>query len=116
MDGQRFPLILFTSFAVVALFLAGLGIYGVMSFQWRGGRSGPAAHRVGRHALNGSRARKTTERHFFDSTATNSAAKSSHTFANSALIGPASTLCGSPPLLTNISALEMVDFTLSTFS
>jgi predicted permease len=33
MANQRFTLILFTSFAVVALFLAGLGIYGVMSFS-----------------------------------------------------------------------------------
>jgi putative ABC transport system permease protein len=30
---QRFTLVLFTSFAVVALFLAGIGIYGVMSFS-----------------------------------------------------------------------------------
>ena len=33
MANQQFTLILFTSFAVVALFLAGLGIYGVMSFS-----------------------------------------------------------------------------------
>jgi putative ABC transport system permease protein len=33
MSDQRFTLILFTSFAAVALFLAGLGIYGVMSFS-----------------------------------------------------------------------------------
>ncbi|HUB31032.1 MAG TPA: ABC transporter permease [Terracidiphilus sp.] len=33
MADQRFTLILFSSFAVVALFLAGLGIYGVMSFS-----------------------------------------------------------------------------------
>jgi len=33
MANQQFTLILFTSFAAVALFLAGLGIYGVMSFS-----------------------------------------------------------------------------------
>ena len=33
MANQRFTLVLFTTFAVVALFLAGLGIYGVMSFS-----------------------------------------------------------------------------------
>lgn len=33
MSDQRFTLILFSSFAAVALFLAGLGIYGVMSFS-----------------------------------------------------------------------------------
>ena len=33
MDNERFTLILFTSFAVVALFLAALGIYGVMAFS-----------------------------------------------------------------------------------
>jgi putative ABC transport system permease protein len=33
MSDQRFTLILFTCFAAVALFLAGLGIYGVMSFS-----------------------------------------------------------------------------------
>ncbi|HKF47530.1 MAG TPA: ABC transporter permease [Terracidiphilus sp.] len=33
MADERFTLILFTSFAAVALFLAGLGIYGVMSFS-----------------------------------------------------------------------------------
>ncbi len=33
MSDQRFTLVLFTSFAAVALFLAGLGIYGVMSFS-----------------------------------------------------------------------------------
>lgn len=33
MANQRFTLILFTSFAVVALFLAAIGIYGVMSFS-----------------------------------------------------------------------------------
>jgi putative ABC transport system permease protein len=33
MANQRFTLILFTSFAAVALFLDGLGIYGVMSFS-----------------------------------------------------------------------------------
>lgn len=33
MAEERFTLILFTSFAAVALFLAGLGIYGVMSFS-----------------------------------------------------------------------------------
>ena len=33
MDNQRFTLILFTTFALVALFLATLGIYGVMSFS-----------------------------------------------------------------------------------
>jgi putative ABC transport system permease protein len=33
MGDQRFTLVLFTSFAVVALFLAAIGIYGVMSFS-----------------------------------------------------------------------------------
>ena len=33
MENQRFTLILFTTFAVLALFLAALGIYGVMSFS-----------------------------------------------------------------------------------
>jgi putative ABC transport system permease protein len=33
MANQRFTLVLFTSFAVVALFLAALGIYGVMAFS-----------------------------------------------------------------------------------
>ena len=36
---DRFTLILFVSFAVVALLLAGLGIYGVMSFLWRNDRT-----------------------------------------------------------------------------
>ena len=33
MGDQRFTLVLFTSFAVVALFLAAIGIYGVMTFS-----------------------------------------------------------------------------------
>ncbi len=33
MSDQRFTLVLFGSFAVVALFLAALGIYGVMAFS-----------------------------------------------------------------------------------
>lgn len=48
--------------------------------------------------------------------ATNSSAKSSQAFSSSFLTGPASVPWGSPPVLTNISALEIADFKFSTFS